>query len=121
MGIQFSCSEGGMHHHTLKTGITNRSGAILSGAGKSEPASLSLVDPRSPLLWLVEACDRLQAGLERGTECVVSRVGALGQVMQAMLAEQHLNFNVGTTAQVAAMICYEQTESPWFLVCNILE
>ena len=57
-----------MHHHTLKTGITNRSGAILSGAGKSEPAALSLVDPRSPLLSLVGgtpgAWDRLQAGLE---------------------------------------------------------
>ena len=41
-----------------------------------------------------------------------SRVGALGQVMQAMLAEQHLNFSVGTAAQGAAMMCYEQTEDP---------
>ena len=32
--------------------------------------------------------------------------------MQAMPGEQHLNFSVGTAAQGAAMMCYEQTEGP---------
>ena len=47
------------HHHTLKTGITNRSAAILSGARKSEPAAIRLAARRSPCLWLAESRPRL--------------------------------------------------------------